>query len=158
MFDDGLLTEAHALMASRALRSVPAIEAVADPVARLWCRSFGVSDESAIDRLKNLLSDTAIDVIAAGDSLDELQDRLDVASDDIIRGWFTRVLGRSIGPTTQALSIVRLAFLDANQDGRWSPNFLDDQVPHAELAAELDAVMIMPTPMARPRQMLRQEI
>lgn len=158
MFDERLLTEAHALMAARALKSVPAIDAVADPVARLWCRSFGVADDEAIQRLKNMLAETAIDVISAGGSLDELQDRLDETSDQLIRAWFARVFGRPVGSSTQALSIVRLAFLDANQDGRWSRWFLDDAAPLAELACELEAVMIEPTPMARPLRMVRQEI
>lgn len=158
MFDDRLLIEAHALMAARALKSVPAIDAVADPVARLWCRSFGVADDGAVLRLKGLLAETAIDVISSGGTLDELQDRLDLASETLIRDWFARVLGRPVGASTQALSIVRLAFLDANQDGRWSACFLDNDAPLAELAADLDAVMIEPTPMARPLRMVRQEI
>lgn len=145
-------------MASRALKGVPAIDAVADPVSRLWCRSFGVSEPHAVERLKGQLADTAIDVISAGGSLDELQNKLDVAAESAIRAWFGRVLGRSIGETTQALAIVRLAFLDANQDGRWAQWFLDDNAPHAELAADLDAVMIEPTPATRPRQMVRQEL
>jgi hypothetical protein len=158
MFEDVVLREAHALMASRALKSVPAIDAVADPVARLWCRSFGVSEPDAIERLKAQLADTAIDVISAGGGLDELQQKLDSAAEAAIRHWFARVLGRSIAETTQALAIVRLAFLEANQDGRWGSWFLDDNVPHAELAADLDAVMIEPTPTTRPRQMVRQEL
>jgi len=156
MFDDGVLIEAHALMASRALKSVPAIDAVADPVARLWCRSFGADARDAIERLKGLLTDTAIDVIASGGTLDDLQDRLDAESERVIRTWFARVLGSPVGATTQALAIVRLAFLEANQDGRWSTDFLKDDAPLAELASDLDSVMIEPTPTLRPRSMARQ--
>lgn len=156
MFDDGVLIEAHALMASRALKSVPAIDAVADPVARLWCRSFGADHRDALERLKGLLTDTAIDVIASGGTLDDLQDRLDAESERVIRLWFARVLGRAVGTSTQALALVRLAFLEANQDGRWSSRFLQDDAPIAELAADLDAVMIEPTPVPRPRTMARQ--
>jgi hypothetical protein len=158
MFDDGLLSEAHAFMTVRALKSVPAIDAVADPVARLWCRSFGAQDDEAVARLKGLLADTAIDVISRGGSLDELQDRLDAESESIIRAWFARVLGRPVDGAHQALAIVRLAFLDINHDGRWSRWFLADDAPLAELASELDGCMIEPTPAVRPRQMVRQEL
>jgi hypothetical protein len=158
MFDDGLITEAHALMATRALRNVPAIDAVADPVARLWCRSFGVADARAIERLKALLAGTAIEVISSGGGLDELQARLDAESEAAIRDWFERVLDRPIAGTTQALAIVRLAFLDANLDGRWSSAFLEERAPFAEIASDLDAVMIEPTPAPRPIVMARQVI
>jgi hypothetical protein len=158
MFDDGLITEVHALMATRALRNIPAIDAVADPVARLWCRSFGVSHPRVVERLKALLAGTAIDVISAGGGLDELQERLDAASEAVIRDWFARVLDRPVAGTTQALAIVRLAFLNANLDGRWSDVFLDDHAPFAEIAADLDAVMIEPTPAPSPIVMERQVI
>jgi hypothetical protein len=158
MFDDGLLSEAHALMTVRALKSVPAIDAVADPVARLWCRSFGAQEPGAVARLKALLADAAIDVISNGGSLDELQERLDAEAETVIRIWFARVLGRPVDVAHQALAIVRLAFLDANHDGRWSRWFLAEDAPLAELAAELDSSMIEPTPMIRPRQMVRQVI
>lgn len=158
MFDDRVLTEAHALMANRALRSVRAIDAVTDPVARLWCRSFGVTDDEAVSRLKDVLSDAAIDEIAGGASLDDLQERLDGVAESAIRTWFASILDEPVAPTTQALAIVRLAFLDANVDGRWGPCFLSDVVPSRELAADLESVMILPTPVARPRHMPRQEI
>lgn len=158
MLDDGLLTEAHALMASRALRNMPAIDAVADPVARLWCRSFGVSHPGAVERLKGLLADTAIEVLSNGGGLDELQERLDAESERLIRAWFARVLGRAVAPTTQALALVRLAFLDCDTDGRWGAWFLSDDVAAHELANDLDACMIEPTPVPSPRRMARQVI
>jgi hypothetical protein len=158
MLEDGVLTEAHALMATRALASAPAIGAAADPVARLWCRSFGVADEDGVERLRNLLTSAAIDMVSAGGSLDALPERLDGVAESAIRDWIGRMLGRAVAPTLQALAIVRLAFLEANQDGRWSRWFLADDAPAAELAADLEAVMIEPTPAHRPRRMERQEI
>lgn len=158
MFDDGILDEAHAMMSSRALKSMPAIDAIADPVARLWCRSFGVADAVAVERLKARLGDAAIDSLGSGSTLDNLQDKLDRKAEEMIRHWFETILGQSIAPTTQALAIVRLAFLDANQDGRWGASFLDDAAPLAEIASDLDAMMIEPTPQFMPRQMARQQI
>ncbi len=159
MFDDSLNHEAHAFMAVRALRAVPAIDAFADPVARAWCRSFGVAGSAtAVDRLRGLLGDRAVELIGAGVLIDDLAERLDTDAEVLIRRWFARVLGRPVPDTTQALAIVRLAYLEANQDGRWSAAFLDDDAPIIELAADLDAAMIEPTPVVRHRAMPRQSL
>ncbi len=158
MFDDGILNEAHAMMSRRALKSMPAIDAMADPVARLWCRSFGVTNVTAIERLKHRLSDAAIHLLGDGSTLDDLQEKLDHKSEKMIRAWFELLLRRQIEDTTQALAIVRLAFLEANHDARWSAAFLDETAPLAEIAADMDAMMIEPTPQERPRQMPRQTL
>jgi hypothetical protein len=159
MFDDTLTHEAHAFMSSRALRAVPAIDAIADPVARAWCRSYGVHDTpAAVERLRTLLGDRAVDLLSSGAVIDDLQERLDLEAEAIIFRWFERILGSGMARSTQALAILRLSFLESNSDRRWSAMFLDETIPVAELAADLEAFMIMPTPAINPRAMPRQSL
>lgn len=158
MFDDGLTHEAHALMNSRVLRQAAAISAAVDPVARLWCRSFGVESAQARERLTAILSDSALGAIAAGVGLDQMTRHLDQVAEIAIRAWFEKMLARQIGTGPTPLAIVRLAFIEADRDGRWGDAFLDPQAPFAELASDVEAAMIEPTPAIKPRQMVRQEL
>ena len=159
MFDDTITHEAHAFMSARALRAVPAIDAIADPIARAWCRSFGVAGHAAaVERLRSLLGDRAVDLLSSGAIVDDLQARLDSEAEAIIFDWFGQVVGAPLPRTTQGRAILRLAFLEANGDARWSDAFLADDVAIMELAADLDASMIVPTPVATPRAMPRQSL
>lgn len=158
MFDDGVTNEAHALMNSRALRQAAAISAAVDPVAQLWCRSFGVVSAKAHERLTALLSDSALEAISAGVGLDRVTQHLDQSAELAIRQWFETIMARQIGAGPTPLAIIRLAFIEANRDGRWGDAFLDPRAPFAELASDLDAAMIEPTPAIKPRQMVRQEL
>ena len=158
MFDETLITEAHELMDRRALTQAAAITHVVDPVARLWCRSFGVNSEIARQRLSARLSQAALAGISAGVGLDDMQRHLDAACQSMIHAWFVAILGRAIETSASALAIIRLAFIEANRDGRWADAFLDPLIPHAELASDIEAAMIEPTPRLQPRRMARQVI
>ena len=54
-----------------------AIEQLIAPIARLWCRSFGVSDEKAIARLADMLLHKTQDELAGGVSLGRIQSHFD---------------------------------------------------------------------------------
>ena len=88
--------------------------------------------------------------------MSRVQTRLDELAQEMIRGWFSYVLGRELPAQGKTLALLRLAFLDANYDGRWSVLFLSPDVPVQGLAGELDAMMIEPTPASNPRVMTRQ--
>jgi hypothetical protein len=139
-----------------AVHQLMAVEQLLVPVARLWCRSFGITDEKAIGRLTERLLEKIQDELAAGARLDLIQSNFDDLAAGIIRGWFVYVLGREISEDGKSLAILRLAFLDVNYDGRWSPLFLSREICVQELSSELEAMMIEPTPASSPRVMLRQ--
>lgn len=156
MFDDSLNREAHALMNSHSLQRAAALTAAVDPVARLWCRSFGVASDVARERLTALLSDRALAVLASGVGFDLIVEQLDQAAEAAIRQWFSVVLGRPLEAGATPLAIIRLAYIEVNRDGRWGDAFLDPQAAFAELASDVEAAMIEPTPTVRHRQMTRQ--
>ena len=133
-----------------------ASEQLVAPIAKLWCRSFGVADEKAIERLTKLLISRAQDELAAGVGLNRIQSHFDELAAKLIGDWFSLVLGREIPLAGKSLAILRLAFLDANYNGKWSPAFLSDDVYVQELSAELDSLIIEPTPVSAPRTMVRQ--
>lgn len=158
MFDDSLTREAHQLMNRQVLQQAAAISAAVDPVARLWCRSFGVASDLARQRFVRILSDDALSALSSGIKLDQLAEHLDQASEKAIRSWFSAVLGRPIEQGAGALAIIRLAFIEANRDGRWGDAFLDVHAAFAEMASDIEAAMIEPTPVVRQRQMARQTL
>ncbi|MES2907385.1 MAG: hypothetical protein V4691_10275 [Pseudomonadota bacterium] len=133
------------------------IDNLIEPVAKLWCRSFGISDTATIDRLKLAIEDEAHQALASG-GLDRVQHRLDSAAEKIIREWFAYVLNRDIPSSGKYLAVLRLAFLDCNYESKWSSSFLLKDFCVQELSAELQTMMIMPTPQANPRSMIRQAI
>lgn len=158
MYDDPLTKEAHALMDQRVLKQAAAISAIVDPIARLWCRSFGVQSDTARQRLNLTLSKSALEAVAAGIALDDITQYLDAASERTIRSWFVAVLDRPIAEGQTALAIIRLAFIEANRDGRWGDAFLDWKAPFAELASDINPAIIEPIPALTPRRMIRQVI
>jgi len=156
MFDDNLTREAHALMNSHSLQRAAALAAAVDPVARLWCRSFGVVSDMARERLTTLLSDKALAALAGGVGFDLIVEQLDQAAEAAIRHWFAVVLGRPVEAGATPLAIIRLAYIEVNRDGRWGDAFLDPRAAFAELASDVEAAMIEPTPTIHRRQMTRQ--
>jgi hypothetical protein len=141
---------------SPALSPVMAMEQLIAPIARLWCRSFGVLEEEAVARLTNILLHNVQDDLASGLSLSRIQSHFDELAAQIIRDWFSSVLGRELPGDGKSLAILRLAFLDSNHDGKWSAVFLTRDLCVQELSSELEAMMIEPTPQVAPRIMLRQ--
>jgi hypothetical protein len=136
----------------------PALDALAAEVARAWSRSFGVLSTSAIERLARPLGVVAAELVAAGAPFGDLRGALDHAAEDIIRAWFDAILGEAGGGSQASFALLRLAFLDANADGRWSDAFLDPAADRRALAADLRAHSIAPVPPMRPRAMVRQSV
>ena len=118
-----------------ALSQVIAVEQMIVPIAKLWARSFAVADDAAIGYLSRLLLAQVQDDLAAGVSLDRIQSHFDEAAAKIIRDWFSFVLGRDLPKDGKSLAILRLAFLDANYDGKWSPHFLSRDICVQELSS-----------------------
>lgn len=137
---------------------VTAMGNLAEPVAKLWCRSFGVADAQSVDRLKKLLEVCAHEAFGVGASFQNMQALLDKHAEKIIREWFAYILGQDIPSSSRTLAVLRLAFLDCNYEGKWSASFLTHDFCVQELSAELGTVMIMPTPQANRREMTRQSI
>jgi hypothetical protein len=147
---------ASPISANPILGQVMASDRLVAPIARLWCRSFGVADEKAAARLTAVLLHKTQDELAAGWSLSRIQTHFDQAASEVIRAWFSFVLGREVPEDNKSLAILRLAFLDANYNGKWSASFLTRDFCVQELSSELEAVMIEPTPQTAPRPMMRQ--
>jgi hypothetical protein len=133
-----------------------AIEHLLIPVARLWCRSFGIADGLAVPQLTKMLMSAVEEELMAGARFEQIQSRFDEMAERIIRNWFCFVLGREIPLAGKSLAIVRLAFLDCNYNGKWSSVFLSKELCVQELAAELETMMIEPTPIVTPRTIVRQ--
>lgn len=140
------------------LQGQETIDTFFDPVARLWCRSFGVTDRTAIERLKSAMRAEVQTALRTDKNSSRLQHALDKAAENVIREWFSFVLGREIPSSGKSLALLRLAFLDCNYGNKWSADFLSPTVYIQELNAEIQSVMMEPTPLAKPRLMIRQAI
>jgi hypothetical protein len=136
----------------------PALDALAAEISRAWCRSFRVASAGAAERLARRLGEVAAELVAAGTPFGDMRGALDRAAERILKAWFETVLGEASETSPTSFALLRLAFLDANGDGRWSDGFLDPAVDRRALAADLRAHLIAPVPPMRPRAMVRQSV
>ncbi len=155
MLHDSLLQEAHHLL--HATPSISALEDIVRRVASGWCMSFGVRDEDTIVRLahQTLKRMTAPN---AGKPTTDIGHFIDMHAEAAIHSWFDRVQKFSQISDPQPLSLLRYAFLHANENGEFSSVFLHDSAPFADIAAALEVHDVAPTPVLERRTMNRQKI
>ncbi len=156
MYENSTLEPPLPANSNSVIANIVVTEQLVAPVARLWCRSFGITNEGTIERLAKALRPKAQEELANAIGFDRAQSRFDELAAQLIRDWFSFVLGRIIPADGKELAILRLAFLECNHEGKWSAAFLAKNFCVQELAAELEAMTIEPTPQASPRAIVRQ--